>query len=108
MQNNNDADKRVFARIPTSLPIRLLASGGEQEVTARTTDISANGIGLVCDENFSPQTSLEVWLEMPDNQSSFYTRGEVVWSGKVPENGFRTGIRLDKAELMGLAPILWE
>ena len=108
MQSNNDADKRLFARIPKSLPIRLLASGEEQEIAARTTDVSANGIGLVCKEEFSPQTPLEVWLEMPDNQSSFYTRGEVVWSSKVPENGFRTGIRLEKAELMGLAPILWE
>ena len=109
MEYNNSTDKRLFARIPTELPIRLLASGQEEECSARTVDISANGIGLVCKEEFAPQTSLEMWLEMPETKSSFYTRGEVVWSHQIPESEeYRTGIRLEKAELLGLAPILWK
>ena len=108
MQNNNHADRRLFARIPIKLPIRLLASGQDREVKAETVDISANGIGLLGKEEFSPQTPLEMWLELPDNQSPFYTRGEVVWSRPMPEaDEFRTGVKLEKAELMGLAPVLW-
>lgn len=109
MQNNNSTDRRLFARIPAELPIRLLASGQEDEYQAQTIDVSANGIGLVCNERFSPQTSLEMWLELPNNKSSFYTRGEVVWSQQVGDKDeYRTGVRLEKAELVGLAPILWK
>jgi hypothetical protein len=108
MLNNNPTDRRIFARIPISLPIRFLAYGQEKECMAKTVDISANGIGLVCEEKLSPQTSLEMWLELPENRSPFYTRGEVIWSHPSADRAeYRTGVHLEKAELMGLAPILW-
>ncbi len=109
MQDENSVDRRVFARISTSLPVRFLASGKNKECYGKTVDISANGIGMLSEEELSPMTSLELWLELPDNRGPFYTRGEVVWSApSVEEVGkSRSGIRLEKAELMGLAPLLW-
>lgn len=109
MQNNNAADRRVFARIPKTLSVRFLASGEDKECKGQTVDISATGIGLVSEKNFSPQTALELWLELPDTQSSFYTRGEIVWSRFLEgEAKQRLGVRLEKAELVGLAPALWK
>ena len=108
MQNEDFSDRRVFARIPITLPIRILAEGKDEEYRGQTIDISANGIGLMGKEQLSPQTSLEMWLELPNNQGPFYTRGEVIWSSSLDEVGKqRLGIHLDKAELMGLAPLLW-
>ena len=109
MQDNNSADRRIFARVPTMLPIRVLASGKNKECRGQTVDISGNGIGVMSKEKCPPQTPLEIWLELPENRGHFYTRGEVVWSRpltKINEN--RIGIRLEKAELMGLAPVLWK
>ena len=109
MINSNSSDRRLFARIPARVPIRLLDAGQEGECKAQTVDISANGIGLVADEQFEPQTSLEMWLDLPETKSPFYTRGEVVWSRRISDTPeYRTGIRLEKAELVGLAPILWK
>jgi len=109
MENKNSADRRVFARIPIKLPIRFLASGRDKECPGETVDVSANGIGLLCKENFSPNTPLEMWLDLPETASPFYTRGEVVWSSSKGEvDRQRLGVRLDKAELMGLAPVLWK
>lgn len=108
-QNNNSADRRIFARIPKILPVRFLASGWDKESQGQTVDISATGIGLLSEEKFSPQTSLEIWLELPDKQNPFYTRGKVVWSRFLADKAKQhSGIRLEKAELMGLAPILWK
>jgi len=56
MENKNSADRRVFARIPIKLPIRFLASGKDKECPGQTVDISANGISLICKEEFPPQT----------------------------------------------------
>jgi hypothetical protein len=49
-----------------------------------------------------------MWLDIPDQHEPLYTRGEVAWSQTLPDTGQqRLGIRLEKAELMGLARVLW-
>lgn len=108
MRINNSNDRRIFARIRKSLPIRILAAGQDEECNAKTVDISAHGIGIESKKRLSPQTRLEMWLELPENRGPFYTRGEVVWSRTLAgTNKQRAGIRLERAELIGLAPVLW-
>ena len=101
-------DRRVFARIDTRLPVRFLDPSSGREGKAETTDISANGLALVTDGDLPVKTPLEMWLEIPDRHDPLYTRGEVIWSGASPEKDKRcAGVRLEKAELMGLARVLW-
>ena len=108
MKNNNSADRRIFARISAALPIRFLTSGSDNECQGQTIDVSANGIGILSKERLSPRTLLEMWLQLPDNRGPFYTRGEVIWSRSSADAvECRSGVRLDRAELMGLAPVLW-
>lgn len=101
-------DRRVFARINKSLPVRFLDPSNGREGTAETVDISANGLGIVGGQQLSANTRLEIWLDLPNNKGPLYTRGEVVWSSPSSESAqAHSGIRLEKAELMGLAPALW-
>ncbi len=101
-------DRRVFARIDTRLPVRFLDPTSGREGNADTVDISANGLGLVTQENLPVRTPLEMWLDIPDHHEPLYTRGEVVWSCALADTDQRrVGVRLEKAELMGLARILW-
>ena len=107
--DNGSDDRRVFARIRKALSVRFLASGQDEECKAETVDISAHGLGILGDGKLSPNTQMEIWLELPENRGPFYTRGEVVWSWPLPDRSKqRTGIRLEKAELIGLAPVLWK
>lgn len=101
-------DRRVFARIDTRLPVRFLDPSSGKEGKAETTDICANGLALVTKERLPVKTPLEMWLDIPDKHEALYTRGEVVWSEASSETGQqRAGVRLEKAELMGLARVLW-
>lgn len=101
-------DRRVFERINTRLPVRFLDPSSGREGQADTTDISAHGLGMVTNESLPATTSLEMWLGIPDQHEPLYTRGEVVWSETLPGTGeHRVGVRLEKAELMGLARVLW-
>jgi hypothetical protein len=101
-------DRRVFERIDIKLPVRFLDPSSGREGKADTSDISANGLGLIINENLPTSTDLEVWLGIPDKHEPLYTRGQVVWSEPLSGTGaYRTGIRLEKAELMGLARVLW-
>jgi hypothetical protein len=101
-------DRRIFERINTKMPLRFLNPTNGMEGMADTVDISANGLGLVTNESLSVMTPLEMWLDIPDYREPLYTRGEVTWSKPLPETGQqRVGVRLEKAELMGLARVLW-
>ena len=101
-------DRRIFERIGTKLPLRFLNPTNGREGTADTVDISANGLGLVTNESLSVMTPLEMWLGIPDQHEPLYTRGEVVWSEPLLGTGeYHVGVRLEKAELMGLARVLW-
>jgi hypothetical protein len=86
--------------------VRFLNPVDGSEGVGETTDISANGVGLVTNQEISSKTPLEMWLNIPDKHEPFYTRGRVMWA----DSGVgqrRIGVRLDKAELMGLARVLW-
>jgi hypothetical protein len=101
-------DRRVFARINARFPVRFLDPTRGKEGSADTVDISANGLGLITNDNLAARTPLEMWLDIPDQHEPLYTRGEVAWSQTLPDTGQqRLGIRLEKAELMGLARVLW-
>ncbi len=102
------ADRRLFARIEKKFPLKFLNMVNNNEEHAQVVDISAGGVGFVTSEAMPNNTPLELWLNIPDRHVPFYTRGEVVWSTPLPEvNQQRIGVRLDKAELMGMARILW-
>ena len=101
-------DRRVFARIGIRFPVRFLNPSNGKEGQADTVDISANGLGLLTNEDLSVRTPLEMWLGIPDQHEPLYTRGEVVWSNASTDTaGQRVGVRLEKAKLLGLARALW-
>jgi hypothetical protein len=101
-------DRRIFERITVSIPVSFLDSSSGKEGEAETTDISANGVGFVTKEKLTSSTPLELWLHIPDQHEPFYARGQVAWSkGTTDEERQRIGVRLEKAELMGLARALW-
>jgi hypothetical protein len=106
MQEITLLDRRIFERIPVKLPLRFLDSTSKREISAQTCDISAKGIGIVTDEKLLPYTSLEIWLQIPNQEHPLYTRGKVVWSNEVEPNQYRSGIHLEKTELMAFSPIL--
>lgn len=106
MKQEKFEDKRVFSRCPVDCPVRFLHPDLHQECLARAQDISAKGLGLISNIALTPHTTLELWLDIPDQAGPLYTRGEVVWSKPVGFSEYRLGINLEKADLMGLARVL--
>jgi len=106
MQNMEFEDLRVFQRFPVKLPLRILDLDTNKEGQAQTIDISAKGIGISTNALLSPAASVEMWLKVPDRGDPLYTRGEVIWSEMTGSNQFRSGINLDRADLMGISRIL--
>lgn len=99
-------DRRIFERFRAHFPLRFLSVEGNREGRAVTQDISAKGVGFVTDAELIPRSPLEMWLEVPDKGEPIYARGEVVWTKMLEPAKFRTGVELEKADLMGISRVL--
>jgi hypothetical protein len=98
-------DRRIFERLKKCFPLSFLNLDTGFEGQAQTQDLSAKGIGLVASQQFEPKTPLEMWLKIPDKGEPLYLRGEVVWSKSQGVNEYRSGINLERADLMGISRI---
>ncbi len=96
-------DRRVFSRFPVKFSLRFLNLWEGKEGKSVTQDISAKGVCLLINESLPLYTALELWINVPDRNEPLYTRGEVVWANKVNHNKYNVGIRLEKADLMGVS-----
>ena len=106
MENLGFEDRRIFLRFPASLPLRYINLNLKRKGQAQTCNISANGIGLVTNEELIPHTPLDIWLDIPDNGEPLNTKAEVVWAKKIKPNRYVTGVSLQNVELMGMSRIL--
>lgn len=101
----NMEDRRIFQRFNVRLPATLLDLNSGVEMQAETSDISAKGLGLALKQELKVNTPLEAWLHVPDKGEPLYARGLAVWSGR-DGDGYRIGMDLERADLMGLSRIL--
>lgn len=99
-------DRRIFQRFNVSFPVKLLDLTNGKEMLAEACDVSAKGIGLTLQEDLPANTPLEAWLQVPDKGEPLYARGLTVWSRQDPGSGYRIGMDLERADLMGLSRIL--
>lgn len=103
---NNSKDHRIFERFKAGFPVRFIDLKRNKEGQAKVRDVSAKGLGIVVNDELSPHTPLEIWLDIPDRGEPLYTRGEVVWSKLTEPGQWCAGIDLEKADLMGMARAL--
>ncbi len=99
-------DRRIFQRFDARIPVKILDLNSGAELAGETYDISAKGIGLMLKQKLAMKTPLEAWLQIPDKGEPLYTRGITTWSRQEGESGYRAGVELERADLMGLSRIL--
>ena len=73
---------------------------------AQTFDVSSKGLGLSTSHELESQANLEIWLDVPNSTDPLYTRGQVIWTRLAGTAGYRSGIELEKADLMGISRLL--
>jgi hypothetical protein len=98
-------DHRIFERFQKAFSARFIGLDGKEGV-AQTFDVSAKGLGLSTSQELESNSNLEIWLDVPNSTDPLYTRGQVVWSRLVAGEGFRSGVELERADLMGISRLL--
>jgi hypothetical protein len=69
-----DTERRAGSRIPTTVPARVRTAQGEDQ-TAKTRDVSANGIFMYTQSRMEKGTDVELVLILPPELTS----GEKCW-----------------------------
>lgn len=101
-------DRRTFARIKINIPLKFLNPVTDKEGEAKIVDISANGVGFLVEEDMSPETPLEIWLDIPDHHEPLHLLGRVIWSSPSGNNQHkRVGVHLEEQRLIGVGRI-WQ
>lgn len=98
-------DHRIFERFKKQFSARFIGLDGK-EGQAQTFDISAKGLGLSTANALESNAPLEIWLDVPGSTDPLYTRGQVVWTRLAGVTGFRSGVELERADLMGMSRLL--
>ncbi len=100
---NEYRDRRFFARFKTCVDIY-----GRDRIPERgcTIDISAQGIGLVSEQEMKVEAPIEICLRFPNSKDEYVASGKVAWSVKLEDNTYRVGVALEKPELMMIAQFL--
>ena len=98
-------DHRIFERFKKEFYVRFIGLDGK-EGTAQTYDVSAKGLGISTASELQPRSALEIWLDVPHSTDPLYTRGQVVWSKPAGTDNYRSGIELERADLMNISRLL--
>jgi len=99
-------ERRVSVRFPISLHLRFLNIWKNNEGSAVTTNISANGLGLISKEEIGLYTVLDIWLKIPGSEHPLYLQGEVVWNAVYSQKKYIAGVKIEKNELKGFSQII--
>lgn len=94
MQEPGFQEKRNAYRFLITNPLTYLRPPSSDLNSARFRDISIKGIGFEANEEIAPQTTLDIWINMPESNEKIHIKAEVVWSNKVEPNKYRVGVCL--------------
>lgn len=106
IQKLKPKDRRIFERFPLRFSLKYLDQNSNRGGLAETRDFSAEGIGLLANEELPAHVPLDIWLHIPDKGEPLYAKGEVVWTKKIDSNKYKAGIKLENVQLMAMSRAL--
>lgn len=95
-------ERRIFSRLNVYLPVKfktaLLANRGQ----AYCMNISAGGVKIITDEPVMADSAMELWVNVPNSELPFYTKGKIVWVKEDRNNLYSAGISFNEPNLIML------
>ncbi len=106
MPNEEFLEKRKFIRFLISIPLKYAKMSIKQLNDVVTSDISAEGLGLITAEELPLNTPLNICLVMPDNGEEITLDAEALWSKSKGTGRYRYGLKLKDTQLKPIPLVL--
>ena len=95
-------ERRKFDRFEVDFTAEIKPVGRVENDFALCCDVSPEGAGLLTDQELTPDTELEILLGIPDGHAPLRSFGRVIWSQKVQEDKWRSGVEFKSVDFMGI------
>src|SRR3989338_4998478 len=96
-------ERRQYPRFPTKIPLAYREPDSTQEIEAQSSDISAQGLCVVTEEEVPVGETLDISLQMQDTGERIIRKGRVVWLSAFNHLMYKLGIKLDEPPLKPIA-----
>jgi len=106
MEKPSFKEKRAFTRFPIRISLNYFDSNSNKTLESETHDISAQGLGIITDEELPSGTYLQIILKMPDNGEQVSRKGKVIWSKNIYPPKYRAGVQLEEPKIKPISLIL--
>ena len=87
-------ERRTAIRVPCALPAEAAQAGASSHTRVTITDLSPSGIGLRAPHAFIVGHSIDLSLNLPNEDGPLPLRGELCWQSGSSSDGYRSGIAL--------------
>ena len=106
--NQETNNKRLFQRYPcvgitlmySPLVNQHVSNLAEHLLNATANDASLSGLSFDINQQLNPGDKLVILISIPDQHASERLITEVRWCIKLPDNGFRVGVKIDISEVI--------
>ena len=94
------SEQRMHQRLTALLPVDIRQLAFQMNTQAQCRDISASGAGVIAGEKITPNTRIEILLEIPSGEAPMRSLGRVVWTEQLQQRSWRMGLQFDQADVM--------
>lgn len=106
MPDEGVLEKRKFIRFLISIPLKHVKMSIKQVTDVTTSDISAEGLGLITAEELPLNTSLSLCLVIPDNGEEISLDAEALWFKCSGPGRYRYGLKLKNIQIKPIPLVL--
>jgi len=100
-------ERRLFQRFKVNFPVNFSELQSNKQGDGNMIDISAGGGGMIVTHlNLSPETFLQLHLEIPDKLEPLHVKAKVVWTAQVGADAYRIGVQFENVDFIGLSRAL--
>ena len=96
-------ERRASERLSVKSSVKFLCQGQEKQQKGEILDIGNDGLGIVSQKELTPNTTLEMWVKMPDCPNPFRVRGKVIRSAPMKDEKWFAGINFQRFAAAALA-----
>jgi len=99
-------EKRRLRRFNVTIELIYFDFSSNKVNKANVVDITNKGVGIIAEEELTPNITLDLWLEIPDKKEEVHTIGQVIWVTKIGDNKFRIGVNFKDAGIKSMPVVL--
>lgn len=96
MDKKDYSNQREFVRVPDASEVTYTVLSTKQKKKNQVKNVSQTGICFISEEDFSPETTIDISIALESAEFSFTAQGIVRWSKEIVKNRrYEIGIKFE-------------